>query len=478
MRKIYQKAKRVLTWLGDDTPLHQAKAAVELLLQMSSFLCEKLGISISDLRSFGNLYEELILMNRKCLPLPNECDLGRDVVWSVLIWFYSHSYFKRLWVIQELSANKERLLLCGNESIEWDRIELVAGYLVMEPSFSNAFGFANTHCWWVITIPELSKRPTRWLSMLYLASNYSAVDARDVIYGLRGLMELSNGAELLYPDYTKPTIDVFRDSVEAAFISLRDTNVLLYLRGNEKPSWIPRWDRPMLFRNPFRFGKMLPWRPAGDIIPTWTIDKSNVLFLSGRAIDSVRLINYYNEIYFNNNMIRSHAGKAMLKQAWQRILTTMGKRQSQLPLQNSDVTAAAISFSFGLDEHTDPGDERHLSHNFAAYLKIVLDEDTFNKHISPDLSDESKQADGYAFGKPTWDFEYPESSFFITQSGLFGCAISKIMPGDLICLGFGCAYPLILRPDGHRYLLKGHAYVHGIMYGERRHGNTQVFEIH
>jgi len=130
-----------------------------------------------------------------------------------------------------------------------------------------------------------------------------------------------------------------------------------------------------------------------------------------------------------------------------------------------------------LDEESNPADERRLMHNFVAYLKIVLDEETYNKHIPSDTSEESKHGDGYAFSKPVWDFKYPESSFFITEGRLMGCCISTTKPGDMVCVALGSTYPFILRPDGDHFLIRGYAYVHGIMRGEQRHSQGQVFKI-
>jgi hypothetical protein len=78
--------------------------------------------------------------------------------------------------------------------------------------------------------------------MLYLASSFASTDPRDQVYGLRGLMNFSDGAGLLDPDYGKLTIEVYRDSIEAGFIYFQNTDILLYRTGNETPSWIPRWD--------------------------------------------------------------------------------------------------------------------------------------------------------------------------------------------------------------------------------------------
>lgn len=478
MRKIYENAKTVLSWLGPVAQDHPEVVAVDSIRKISNFLCQKLGVSIFDLRSTSNIYQDIILKHRACLPLPNESNFSTDSTWKSLVWFYSRSYFTRVWVVQEISANKERLVHCGREKIEWERVELVAGYVIMEPAFSKKFGFTNTNCWWVSTMTELTRNPKNWLSVLYLASTYSCLDARDVIYGLRGLIKISNRAELLHPDYSKTVLEVYRDSVEAALLDFQNTDIFTYVTGHATPSWIPRWDEPMLFRNPFRFGRALPWKPAGKTTPRWSIDKgSNVLSMTGYFVDSIKIVDSYNEGFFSNAMISSHEGKRTLTQAWHQILRTLEESQSQTPISTSLLTAAATSFSFGLDENTDPADERCLLWNFVAYLRIVLDEETFNKYISSNLSEESQRANGLAFGKPAWDFEYPESNFFITQKGLVGCTVSAVTRGDQVCVALGSTYPFILRQGGHEFVIRGYAYVHGLMHGEQQKSERQVFRL-
>lgn len=479
MRKIYQNAKAVLIWLGPDTQEHQARVAIDSILTISDFLCRKLGVSVSDLSSINDVYQDFVFKNRDYLPLPNECEFSTENMWKSLIWFYSHSYFTRVWAIQEVNANKARLLHCGREKIEWDRVGLVAGYIILETAFSQSFGFTSAYCWWAaLMTTERIRQPKNWLFMLYLASSFSSLDPRDGIYGLRGLMNFSEGAELLDPDYNKSTVEVYRDSVEAAFVNFQNTDVLLYVNAHESPSWIPRWNRSMLFRNPFRFGKALPWKPAGETKPIWNIDKkSNTLSLSGFVVDSIKYVEPYNESIFGNAMTKSEEGRNLLKQAWQRILKTVENSQPQIPFSTSVLTAAATSFSFGLDDNSNPVDERCLIQNFVAYLKFALDEETYNKYIPPDVSEKSKHADEHAFGKPVWDFKYPESSFFITESRLIGCSVSITRPGDVVCVALGSTYPFILRPDGDHFLIRGYAYVHGIMHGERRNSERQVLRI-
>ena len=478
MRDIYHKAKTVLIWVGPDSEDHQARVAIDSIITISDFLCQKLGILVSDLNSVDNLYQEIIAKAYGVLPVPNECDFSTEAMWKSLVWFYSHRYFTRVWAIQEVNANKERLLHCGLEKVLWDRVSLVACYITMETAFSEAFGFTNAYCWWAATATTDLVQPRNWLLMLYLASNFSSLDPRDVIYGLRGMMVIDKGAELLEPDYTKSVTEVYRDSVEAALLNFDKTDVLLYVKGSEDPSWVPRWDIPMLFRNPFRFGKPLPWKPAGKTNPIWNIDKkSNVLTLFGFVTGPIKFVEPYNESFFGNTMIKSDKGRKMLREAWQRILKTMQKSQLHVPFSVDELTAAATSFSFGLDEKSDPANEHLLVQRFVAYLKIALGEELYNTYIPTDVSEDSKNADGQLFGKPVWDFKYPEASFFITEDKLMGCSISSTRPGDVVYVARGSTYPLVLRPDGEEFCIRGFAYVHGLMHAEKKDLEVQGFKI-
>ena len=163
-------------------------------------------------------------------------------------------------------------------------------------------------------------------------------------------------------------LEVYRDSVEAAFLNFQNTDVLTYVVGDQDPSWIPQWNQPMLYRNPFRSGRSLPWKPAGKTTPVCSIDKNiNVLTLSGFVVDPIHFFGSYNESFFGNALLESNGGREMLKQVWKRILKTMEESQSHLPFSVNLLTAAATSFSFGLDENTDVADERCLLDNFVAY---------------------------------------------------------------------------------------------------------------
>jgi hypothetical protein len=155
MKRIYENAQKVQIWLGADTEDHDAATAVNAIRIVSDFLCDELGISIEEHRVGEDTYQEYLLKRRADVPLPNDIDLVTDTMWKSLVWLYSHPYFTRVWVIQEISANLHREVNVGHAKSVWSRVDLVASYIIMEPAFSDAYGFSTANCWWVATTSEL-----------------------------------------------------------------------------------------------------------------------------------------------------------------------------------------------------------------------------------------------------------------------------------------------------------------------------------
>lgn len=480
MRRIYESAQTVLIWLGPDNESGYAQRSVDAIKTISDFLCNAVQIPIQDLESIQDIYQTVIFKNQQRLPEPDKAPFSSEELWTVLSWFYSRPYFTRVWVIQELSANKSRVLHCGDCVADWNRVELVAGYIVMETAFSKKYGFSDSFCWRVSTAGgELTKYSHKWLFLLYLASNYKATDARDVLYGLKGLMTFKKGSELLDPDYHKTREVVYRDAVEAALVNFEKTDVLLYLTGADRPSWVPRWDAPMLFRNPFRFGNEVPWTPAGDTRASWRLDRDKfVLHLKGLFLGSVKLVEPYNEQYFGNTILSSEEGRNKMNHEWQRLLETIGIVHRQLPFNAKLLTVIAVSLSYGLNEKTEEGDPETLLQNFVSYLKLILKEELYNKYVPPELSQMAESRDGRLFGKPVWDFSYPQSYVFITEDGLIGSCVSSVATGDTLFAPLGCTYPSVLRLEGDYYTIRGFAFAYGVMKGERAHESIHEIELH
>ncbi|KAF3920877.1 hypothetical protein ABW21_db0205878 [Orbilia brochopaga] len=335
----------------------------------------------------------------------------------------------------------------------------------------------NTNVWRAAIITEF-KQSENWLSMLYLASNYQCWDQKAHVYGLRGLMRFQKGAEILTPDSTKTAADVYRDSVEAALTNFENTDVLSYVTSSEEPSWVPAWNMPRLFRNPYPFGHRLPWRPARGTKAVWSIDKTtNVLSVGGFLVDTIKVSQPYNERFFSNEMLSSEKNRTGLREAWRDVLGALQVGlSSSTPLEEDVLNATANAFSFGLDEMGTPAHESYLLRRFVAYLRRVLEKETFQKYIPAALS-QACSDDSKEFVEPFRNFIYPDSSFFVTNGRLVGCCISPVTPGDVVAVLMGSTHPLVLRPAGKRFRIRGYTYTYGLMRGERGDTPARVLQI-
>ncbi len=481
MRAIYEKAKTVIVWLGPDNEAHQASVAIEAMEKIASFLYQKLDIKYEDLEE-RNIWFELTTTSRHLVPTPDKCPVSSPEVWDALTWVFKHQYFTRVWAIQEVNANRSRVAHIGKHSIPWTVVNLVAGYIDYEPAFKRTHGFSDANTYLAATVTTELPNLDRWHCFLYIVSQFVSTDPRDVIYGLFGMMKLSDEAsKVLKPDYNKDVIEVYRDSVEAGLLTYENTDVMLYVTGKEEPSWIPRWDVMMPFRSPFRFGKHLPWKPSLKSKPIYAIDKSkNIISLQGLVLDTIESVEFYKESCFGNFMLDHQEGLEELRTVWRRILETIEKQHTKTaPFDYKTMKAIAVTFSYGLDENSDPGNEEVLLNNFLAYLYLFMSPADAERFISPDLDERAQNGDGRLFGKPVWGMDYKDSSFYITKKGFFGATIGIAKHNDIVFIPSGTTFPFVMKRDqyGDECRMVAFSWVYGIMHGQEWRGQNETVRI-
>ena len=68
--------------------------------------------------------------------------------------------------------------------------------------------------------------------------------------------------------------------------------------------------------------------------------------------------------------------------------------------------------------------------------------------------------------------------FFRSKAGHFGWGVEGMAAGDKICVVHGMSVPLLLRPEGHSFVIIGDGYLYGMMYGGGLEaGNDVVLRI-
>ena len=138
---------------------------------------------------------------------------------------FSRPYWKRVWVIQEVSKGREVYVICGRRSVNGNYFSRA----------SYRFRFTNdkevSALEYFGTAQESKYRPTL-TQALSQSKVFVATDSRDKIYGILGLT--SDGSDLVpAPNYLQPTASVYFQLLENLLSEQRDLN---YLFRSHEPS--------------------------------------------------------------------------------------------------------------------------------------------------------------------------------------------------------------------------------------------------
>ncbi|KAK0655149.1 heterokaryon incompatibility protein-domain-containing protein [Cercophora newfieldiana] len=234
MKQIYQRANKVISWLGPDVS-HQAPLASELIER------------ILHLKDIYQKHPKTVHFptNRqlKKLGLPSRGSPS----WGALEALLQHQYFERVWVLQEVRMGCKVRLSWGDTTIPWG-------------SLSGVYTFA-TKFWMQIADPQASMKPcptlslerleafmmrsTTWVDLLRATRRFGATDLRDKIFALVGL---AGEESVLTSDYAATIGEVYAGATKHIIRTSGDLRILAYVWIRDLdalegvPTWAPRWD--------------------------------------------------------------------------------------------------------------------------------------------------------------------------------------------------------------------------------------------
>lgn len=135
MRHIYNRAKRVIVWTGDED--EDTKPAFDII--------RKLATARSISRELTLRPEELVA--DLVLDLPS----FKSSEWRSLLNFFLRPVFGRIWVIQEIVLARDVVVRCGDDDITWSEFSSAASLLAEVPwletlRFHHAYQSKFTHC--------------------------------------------------------------------------------------------------------------------------------------------------------------------------------------------------------------------------------------------------------------------------------------------------------------------------------------------
>ncbi len=200
--------------------------------------------------------------------------------------FFTRAWFRRVWIVQEIAAARDAILLCGQVSISWQ--DLCRAYdqidrLISRTSTRNPYIDCQfQRCRAIRKLfgpnkPSSEKAKLKWnlLFLLNNFSNYGATNPRDKVYGLVGLaseaQQQDEESALMVPDYNKPLATTYAETVKFVVTRTRRLDILRACEGFHRmpglPSWAPDWTC-----NVFRYvhppaGQTKPYELSSDPSP-------------------------------------------------------------------------------------------------------------------------------------------------------------------------------------------------------------------
>ena len=173
-----------------------------------------------------------------------------NAIWSHVRAVFALSWFRRVWVIQEIVAANNVKIVCGKWIIDWNDLHLAMEIVERQVQLSDN-DFSHLKSSWepflsLAAQREWEARHYRW-SLIMLLENFRYAEStlsRDRLFALLGLA--SDGNEVAFePDYDGPLEGVVLKFARV-FVRQGRGMQLLYRAGlshqsHRFPSWIPDW---------------------------------------------------------------------------------------------------------------------------------------------------------------------------------------------------------------------------------------------
>jgi hypothetical protein len=435
---------------------------------------------------------ELVLQNLHLLqnltPLVEDMKFTPDahVNSKALVRLFARPWYNRVWVIQEVNANVNVIVQCGNTEISWDGMGLISSYIGIHIRVSDPLHDLYRSCnHGTVTFLRYRAALHEWpLYQLQVhTSRWNATDPRDHIYANLGLPGFAKSGVSIVPAYDEPVKQVYCDFAMLCLHATGNLNFLSFAgtsREDPRPnyaSWIPRWDQK-------RWTRLL----VGDTTPPWTASDGSLpeiaskafedfLWVKGAKLDSIERV-----FSIDPSSWRWQGRKPESNPLYHFQQAEDPERQCSYPHTDDSLL---LAYSAVLVNGQDPQGKRITDTwgVFAMRANTIIR--FFDLHkATPDqvMTNEYAQAwDGFQrMACLACDGRIP----FSTSFGYLGLGPEMLQSGDVVCVLYGATVPYILRPQNGHYILIGEAYVHGAMLGEAMEKLQQgqlieeEFEIH
>ena len=455
IRDVYKGADRVIVWLGKDNG--DARKAFEGLQDLAT-IHPKSDYKIKASTSRGRA----------------------DALDNLL----TRGWFLRIWVIQELVCARKATIMCGNQSMEWERFLDFARTIREEGSYISSLSVAL-----MVTLDNLNQigyqkeqrclgKQSSLLDLLFTFRECQASDLRDKIFALVGLADGQTIAACT-PDYSKDVSEIYRNLASHLIITERNPDILTFCvaptegQSLSLPSWVPDWSQPQKYK-PSPYIRPDAYKASAGTSFKGRID-FNTLSLDGVLLNNIvflgRAPNPRIDKYTAREMIlKEHIEQGM--ESFEMFKQSRNYAQSDLTSYVRTLVADVYRAKHRL--------ERQQLLTLCATHRWSVSMNAPNSEFAVSWDEFSTTRDR-SFGQTVgWqDMEdlldargdaSTDRSFCLFDDGRVGWVPDSAAIGDRIAIFLGGTVPILLRPSGNDYIVLGEAYVDEMMDGQAFEG--------
>ncbi|KAM0552659.1 hypothetical protein ACHAPJ_007756 [Fusarium lateritium] len=461
MGDIYSSARHVFIWLGDGD--EHTDFALDMM-SSTDFQYGLINLAISRRR-------------------PHQEEIMVDVIFKDIL--CKSEWWQRVWVRQEfILATNEPVFCCGDKMIlsnhlfesflalprSWNYPEMENIWDECRKKVGSPLGNADANN----GIHLLSLRHIResfWLRgalpvcdvFRYLVRSCKATDPRDLVYGVLGLLEQQDQAQITV-NYKLEPMQIYQQVgyllwKQHPVQTLSELLPTFNFHGNDNgfPSWVPDFASQPLrgWRDHRTIHTPRPWR--SQIKNPFKSDR-NVLLLQGLMLDVVENVvvtpNEFCDLEEIAPVLRDI--EELLLEAINRFipphsplkpLSVLKRQESVLQTLTKSAVETGALFP-GLDDEQ-------------VWARLIGRE-TGSLGTAEELANDER---GKLFRRLSIMLKgkFLGRKVLITEAGFVGIGSLQIEVGDIIAFIFGTTAPLVLRRYGLNYRMVGCAYVSGLM---------------
>jgi hypothetical protein len=448
-----------------------------------------------------------------------------DELWrnEVLTSICDCPWFTRKWAIQEYVLSRDSYFQCGGKRLQSSKLFQAVKHLDEQvghkENFVYVFMLKSSFWAYLYCFNQLKQNLTRgeglggfsYLDIFNTGRCQLATNPKDAILGLYGMLQKLQ-INVPPPDYSQSVEQIYTKATKSVIV--HDKSLLVLQQTSESrdwpdlPSWVPDWNQQL------NHGM----REESQFDPSFSTSKNDsakFTFLSDNKSISVRgcfvgKITRAAKAYIvgDEDVLDFPEFQRDSEMEWQGMvhieaylewiemvttLTTDAKRENSRTTLFSTLVSIASQEQDWVDDCFGswlqsflPSIPKQLSSKFQISPSMSLpDTERDSGNTSQKGSDtlkgsphDKKRDYDAIWAKINGDqkacrfhvlaFHYCKGTrLFITSEGYLGKGLKAIREGDLVALIAGVDLPMIIRKEGDLYRLKGPAYIHGIMNGEK-----------